>query len=155
MNFILDMLLLFIVLTLILIFNLPNLTSNNLLLQQIFIYFIITLYFVLQKIIIANMNKKKYNLKEIIKQSMTNAIPGLFGFILFTDLRLMDSSKDFIAKIINMNQDNQNNDLQQNLLNNFLSIFHFNLAYVVSLFIVLFTIFTKTFLLMFDVETYI
>ena len=151
MNFILDMLMLFVVLTIILIFNLPDLTSNNLLLQQLFIYFIITCYYVVQKIIIAKViNKQPYDIKQIIKVSLTNAIPCLVGFILFTDLRIMDSSKDFIANITNTGADTTGENAS------FLSsIFHLKLAYIVSLFIILFTIFARIFSLMFDIETYI
>jgi hypothetical protein len=154
MNFILDMLMLFVILTILLIFNIPDLTSNNLLLQQFFIYFIITCYYVIQKIVVAKViNKQPYDIKQIIKDSMSNAIPCLFGFILFTDLRIMDNSKDFIAKITNTGPsgDSENISVGGGLS----SIFHLKLAYIVSLFIVLFTILARTFTLMFDIETYI
>jgi hypothetical protein len=153
MNFILDMLMLFIILTILLIFNIPDLTSNNLLLQQFFIYFIITCYYIVQKVIMSKyINKQSYEMKQIIKESMTNAIPCLFGFILFTDLRIMDVSKDFIVKITNTAPVDAGENTSAS---SFLSLFHFNLAYVVALFIILFTILARTFLLMFDIETYI
>jgi hypothetical protein len=97
-------------------------------------------------------NKQSYEMKQIIKESMTNAIPCLFGFILFTDLRIMDVSKDFIVKITNTAPVDAGENTSAS---SFLSLFHFNLAYVVALFIILFTILARTFLLMFDIETYI
>jgi len=147
------MVLLFVFLTIILIFNLPNLTSNNLLLQQFFIYFIITLYYIIQKFYIAKViNKEPYNMGHIIKESMTQAVPCFFGFILFTDFRIMDKSKDFIAKITNTNSSGDGDNVSSSGAS---SIVHFDLACVVSLFIVLFTIFTRTFILLFNTETYI
>jgi hypothetical protein len=140
-------------LTILLIFNIPDLTSNNLLLQQFFIYFIITCYYIVQKVIMSKyINKQSYEMKQIIKESMTNAIPCFFGFILFTDIRIMDLSKDFIVKITNTAPVDAGENTSAS---SFLSLFHFNLAYVVALFIILFTILARTFLLMFDIETYI
>lgn len=150
MNFVLDMLLLFVVLTVLLIFNIPDLTSNNLLLQQIFIYFVITGYYIIQQLFIAKLYREPIDKKKMFKESLTKAIPCLFGFILFTDLRIMDKSKDFISKITNTGAPGGDGGEAAPAP----SLIHFDLAYIVSLFIILFTIFAKMFTMMFDIETY-
>jgi hypothetical protein len=152
MNILLDMIMLFVFLTIVLLIRIPDLTSNNYLLQQFYIYFIITIYYVVQKIVEAKFIKQEeFEIKQIIKDSLKNAVPCLFGYVLFTDLRIMDGTKDFINHLIThtsvdspVAQTGGSDDISR-----------FKLAYVVSFTIVFFTIISKMLTLMFDVETYI
>jgi hypothetical protein len=154
MNILLDMILLFVVLNIILVLRLPDLTSNHLLLQQVFIYLLITTYYVVQKIVEAKIRKESFDIKEIVKKSFANAIPGLFGFILFTDLRIMEGSKMYIDYLITSAESTAIASTDDTMTGGG-DVSRFKLAYTVSLFITLFTLIIRVFPLLIDIETYI
>ena len=154
MNILLDMLILFVFLTIMFIPRIPDPMSNNLIFQQLFVYVIITAYYVGQKIIEKKVIKKELiNIKQIILESLKNAVPCLFGFILFTDLRLMDSTKNFVSGIISTNPTvSSQNETMTGGDGDYSRI---KLAPLISFIIVLFTLITRSITLLIDVETYI
>ena len=159
MNFILDMAMLFVVLSVVLILNIPDLlSSSNLLTQQIFIYIIVTGYYIGQKYILTKfINKQPVDFKHIIKESISSAVPCMVGFIIFTDLA--HSTGDSIGGTTGGSPGTQA------FIQSFVGYVaptgqgfafnpNFKLAYVVAFFIVFFAMVAKMFSSIIDIETY-
>ena len=154
MNFLLDMVMLFIILTLVFSINIPNLASDSLVLQKIYVFIIITCYYFVQNIILSKaIDKDGRSIKQLVKDAMNSAVPGLFGFVLFTDLRVMGASKEFISRITNTVPSSGTTDSGETATTT-TSMFNFQLSYIISLFIVFFYFIMYLYRSILENETY-
>lgn len=133
MNMLIDMIFMYIFLTAMLTLKFPDIHTGNYLKQQSFVFLIIMLFYIIYKIIVTLIQGRYINWKDCFSKSFKLAISGLFGLFLFTDLKLMDHTKDLIDSFTGTS---------------------FSAAYVASAFIVLFMIITKTLDALIATETF-
>lgn len=134
MNMLIDMVFMYIFLTAMLTFKLPNIHTGNYLKQQSFIFLMIMLFYIIYKIVVTLIQRQHINWNNCINKSFKLAVSGLFGLFLFTDLKLMDHTKDLIDGFTGTS---------------------FSTAYVASAFIVLSMIIVKTLDTLIATETFI
>ena len=116
MNFIIDMVLLYIFMTFTYFVNIPDLQNENFLRQQLITFMMLIIYYTAIQIIVCLFQKRRIT-PSIISKSYNVALAGFIGIVIFTDLRYMNWSSPFMNQLTgysggmnNMNNMNNTNN---------------------------------------------
>ena len=129
------MFILFVFLTIALVMKFPNVHADDStnFVNHAIMFVLLTIYFIGSRMIEAVLQKQPIILSQILRDSLKISIPGLLGFVIFTDLKMFGPSKDIIA----------------NITTNRISM-----AYTIGLFIIVFITLLKMFQIMTQTETF-